>query len=796
MEEIKLNNELVKVAEETSQSNEDSNAVALRIAQMMANVKKISERIVGYIPFDYVFQAQTYHATSNRPAKITPLERAIVGILKVDSHQDLITIGEILGLDIKHDIAEKEILNHAVESMRQYGVIEGDDSYLSLTERGNLFASTGERPETFSGDFDLWIDPQHIGITSLKNDLKSDYVEDIDVNIESLNLTLDSIKNFAEHQASNFQTEKLRFVLSEANLNACTAKHYQLYICFLQSVRDNQITLFVYDDHQQCIMPTLSEQFNQDEDFKVELLDKCLSIECESNDVEVLDNTTEKPKEQKEAEQLLINEEDETQKAEVKISVGASDKDGRLHKKALYDSLSFEAELHNIFTVDEADEIWMISPWIGHAFVYQRLPYIKNYLNKGRSIFIAFSKEEANIKAASSHGDMITPAAKKAIAGLEKDYPTLFFCAQLPAFHTKNVIEKKGDQFVMFTGSFNVLSFSVNAQQKQIRREEMALAHHQMAVNKYEEYLDEFIAYYIDDARCRIAIYEESDRDEDIIKFSTQRIETLVKKQGKRELYIDFFNEVENKQLLAKNALWNKDVSDLRKQLDSYFQKGCIPNKEKFALEKRFGNLTRRYVALTITDDDKDVFDTLYARFKKLPTGKNALGADNAAPSKIVQREINSTLISDLKNALNRKQKGRRLTNNDISLAKKLSGPQNKLSTEMELVQLLTSLNLLSTAIRLKMEKKMRIFDVNNSLKRIIKRWDDFANLSIHITSYNEQEYVVFDIYGVQFRFSQVDLNPEQLSMIKEKNTNEYRWDGTLSNFSSGELLDVVQKHN
>lgn len=796
MEEIKLNRELAKVAEETSQSNEDSNAVALRIAQMMANVKKISERIVGYVPFDYVFQAQTYHATSNRPAKITPLERAIVGILKVDSHQDLITIGEILGLDIKHDIAEKEILNHAVESMRQYGVIEGDDSYLSLTERGNLFASTGERPETFSGDFDLWIDPKHISITSLKNDLKADYVEDIDVNAESLNLTLDAIKNFAEHQASNFQTEKLRFVLSEANLNACAAKHYQLYICFLQSVRDNQITLFVYDDHQQCIMPTLSEQFNQDEDFKVELLDKCLSIECESNDVEVLDNATEKPKEQEEAEQQLINEEDETQKTEVKISVGASDKDGRLHKKALYDSLSFEAELHNIFTVDEADEIWMISPWIGHAFVHQRLPYIKNHLSKGRRIFIAFSKEEANIKAASSHGDMITRSAKKAIADLERNYPTLFFCVQLPAFHTKNVIEKKGEQFVMFTGSFNVLSFSVNAHQKQIRREEMALAHYQMAVNKYEEYLDEFIAYYIDEARCRIASYEKADRDEDIINFSIQKIDTLVKMQGKKELYIDFFNEVDNKQLLAKNSLWNKDVSDLGKQLEPYFNKGGISNKEKYVLEKRFGNLTRRYVALTITDDDKDIFDTLYARFKKLPTGKKTLRTDNVAALGTVQKEINPTLISDLKNVLNKKQKGRRLTNDDISSAKKLSGPQNKLSTETELVQLLTSLNLLSTAIRLKMEKKMRFFDVNNSLKRIIKRWDDFTNLSIHITTYNEQEYVVFDICGVQFRFSQVDLSSEQLATIKEKKTNEYRWDGTLSNFSSGELLDVVLKHS
>ncbi len=796
MEEINLNNELATSAVETSPSNEDSNAVALRIAQMMANVKKISERIVGYVPFDYVFHVQTYHATSNRPAKITPLERAIVGILKVDNHQDLITIGEILGLDIKHDTAEKDILNHAVESMRQYGVIEGDDSYLSLTERGNIFASTGERPETFSGDFDLWIDPKHIGITSLKNDLKSDCVEDIDINVESINLSLESIKNFAEHQASNFQTEKLRFVLSEANLNVCVAKHYQLYICFLQSVRDNQITLFVYDDHQQCIMPTLSEQFNQDENLKVELLDKCLSIECESDDVEILDNATEKSKEQEEAEQQLINEEDETKKTEVKISVGASDKDGRLHKKALYDSLSFEAELHNIFTVDEADEIWMISPWIGHAFVHQRLPYIKNYLSKGRRIFIAFSKEEVNIKVASSHGDMITPAAKKAIADLEKNYPTLFFCAQLPAFHTKNVIEKKGEQFVMFTGSFNVLSFSVNAQQKQIRREEMALAHHQMAVNKYEEYLDEFISYYINEARCRIATYEEADRDEDIINFSPQRIETLVKMQGKKELYIDFFNEVENKQLLAKNALWNKDVSELGKRLEPYFQKGGIPNKEKFALEKKFGNLTRRYVALTITDDDKGIFDMLYERFKKLPTGKKALGADNVSTSGDVQKEINSALISDLKNVLNKKQKGRRLTNDDISSAKRLCGPQNKLSTETELVQFLVSLNLLSTAIRFKMEKRMRFFDVNNSLKRIVKRWDDFANLSIHITTYDEQEYVVFDIYGVQFRFSQVDLNPEQLATIKEKNTNVYRWDGTLSNFSSGELLDVVLKHS
>ena len=40
------------------------------------------------------------------------------------------------------------------------------------------------------------------------------------------------------------------------------------------------------------------------------------------------------------------------------------------------------------------------------------------------------------------------------IEKLEKEYPNFFF-VELPEYHFKNVIEVKGDQKILFSGSFN-----------------------------------------------------------------------------------------------------------------------------------------------------------------------------------------------------------------------------------------------------------------------------------------------------------------------------------------------------
>ena len=781
------------------QDNKDSvGDVSLRIAQTLASVKKMSERIIGYVQYKYQFVSQKYNAVSNRPAKITPLERAVVGILKIDSNQDLVTMGSILGLDVLHDSAEKEILSHAIESMRNYGVVEGGDDYMALTEKGNIFASTGERPESYNGTFDLWIDPEHPTFTELKNSLKADCVEDAEDSIEKVNLSFDKIKEFAEQQASNFQAAKLRYVLSEATFDSQEAKKYNLYVCFLQSVRDDNVTTFVYDDYQKQLLPKLSEVFDRDFELKQQLLDKCISIEVENkdDDTEVLKETTEKTHEQTVAEKQLIEDEDNANKNEKsKIAIGNFDSDGHLHKKALYDSLSFEAELHNIFVNDNADEIWMVSPWVGKAFVYQRLPYIQNFLKLGKKIFIAYSKEETLGKAASLHGKMIDPEAQKVVSNLSSKYPDLFFCVQLPAFHTKNVIEKKGEQCILFTGSFNVLSFSVNEKMTQIRREEMALAHHQMAINKYEEYLNEFINYYINKTKAELADFESNDKDEEIVNYKHTSIDTLVSMSGHKEDYLDFFNEVETKQLLAKNALWSKEVEELRNALAHYFETGVIPNKEKHNLDKRFANLTRRYVNLTVSIEEKEKFDDLYSKFKDLPSGKhalakNGLGTKNAKQA--ITSDVSLVIYSKMKDVLNNKHKGRFIQFEDVRFAKKLSGPQNQLATETDLLYLLVALNLLSTAIRTKVEKKMKLDDVYNSLKRIIKRGNDFPELSIFTTEHYGKTLLIFDIHGVQFRFDGVKLSSEQLQTIKDRDNKIIKWDGTQANFHSCELLDLL----
>ena len=783
------------MTEEIIQGQDNMNSVSLQIARTMAGVKKISERIIGYLPYNYSFVCQKFKATSNRPAKITPLERAVVGILKIDGNQDLVAIGNILGLDVLHDTAEKEILNRAIESMRTYGVIEGDDSYLTLTDKGNIFASTGERPETYKGSFDLWIDPKHPNFTGLKNCFKAECVEDLTEDSDKIELSLDSIKDFAEQQASNFQTAKLRYVLSGAEYESHAAKQYKIYVCFLQSVRDNVITTFVYDANQGLLLPTLSEVIEQDQELKQQLLEKCITLECENEDTEILADSTEKTKEQTEAEQQLIADEDDVNRQEEsKITVGSVAKDGRLHKKALYDSLSFEAELHNIFTDDNADEIWMISPWIGKAFVLCRLPYIKTFLDAGKKIFIAYSKDEGSVKSASSNGGMVAPSAQKAIDNLLENYPSQFFCAQLPAFHTKNVIEKKGDQCIMFTGSFNVLSFSVNEKQTQIRREEMALAHHQMAVNKYDEYLKEFINSYIDKTRLELKTLEEEDKDEEITKYKLTSLEALVAMSNSKNVYVDFFNEVENRLLLAKNAMWINDVEELKQTLSLYFENGLIPNKEKYNLEKKFGNLTRRYVNLTVPIDVKESFDLLYDKFKNLPASKNITNKGGKSEKTISRSSSEpSGAYAKMIELLNKREKGRFITPEDIALAKRLSGPQNKLATEEDLLNLLVALNLLGTAVRMNVEKKMQITDVHNSLKRIVKRGNNFPELSIFTNEYKGRSSLIFDLHGVQFSFEDVSLSSDQIAYIKTKDNKVTKRNRMLSFMNTCELLELVK---
>ena len=191
------NNVIDSTAVETS--------VEFRIAKAIASVKRTSERLIGITVTDYTYFVLSYMATTVRPEPITPLERAVVGIINIDNNASLEEIGKILGFDIVHDAAERTMLLESIDKMKGYGMLEGDESYFSLTEKGKVFAEEGERPVTYNKAFELSYAPDHPEYMFLSNDFSSANRAIEKSDLPTFEMSLQEIKKFAEIQAPGVQ---------------------------------------------------------------------------------------------------------------------------------------------------------------------------------------------------------------------------------------------------------------------------------------------------------------------------------------------------------------------------------------------------------------------------------------------------------------------------------------------------------------------------------------------------------------------------------------------------------------
>ena len=513
----------IKKSHNTPATKKMQEPISSRIAKAVYEAKRISERIVGYVSYEIKFVRATYDGKTQRPAKITALEKGIVGILLIDETSSFEKIGTILGLDVTNDKAEQSILRNAINLLKGFGAIEGDDSCYTLTTEGRVYADKGERPDSYTKSFDIFVDVNHPSWLDIKNGIgeNSKNIEEINTPCDDINLDLDKIKSYAENQAQDVHFPQNRYLLESATWHSGHEASYKVYVCFVQNVANSEdVRAFVYDENSNSLNDIIANYINKDTSLKEELLNNCIHYEIENDeettilegeDIEVA--KSEISKEIKEAEQKIIKEEngeaDDNFEEESELSknnelsgavtkVPAKD---RLHKKALYDSLSFEVELQKIFTEDDPDEVWLISPWIRKgAFLHDRGPMIEDFLrNENKRVFIAYSEPATNSDGKPMMDEEVEPGIKL----LDEQYPN-FFYVQLPEFHLKNVIEVKGGQKVLFSGSFNVLSFSVSDQQTHVRREEMALAHHSVARKKYEDCQLEFAEIYANRIRKEI----------------------------------------------------------------------------------------------------------------------------------------------------------------------------------------------------------------------------------------------------------------------------------------------------
>lgn len=635
----------IKKNHNTPATKKVQESISSRIAKAVYEAKRISERIVGYVSYDIKFVRATYNGKTQRPAKITALEKGIVGILLVDESSSFEMIGTILGLDVVNDKAEQSILRNKIDLLKGFGAIEGDDSCYALTNEGRVYADKGERPDSYTKSFDIFVDVSHPSWLDIKNGIgeNSKNIEEINTPCDDINLDLETIKSYAEKQAQDVHFPQNRYLLESATWHSGHEASYKVYVCFVQNVANSDdVRAFVFDENSNTLNDVIANYINKDSSLKEELLNNCIHSEVENNeettilegdDVEVA--KSEISEEIKEAEQKIIKEENGEigDNSEEESALNPSNESSgsitkvptkdRLHKKALYDSLSFEVELQKIFTEDDPDEVWLISPWIRKgAFLHDRGPMIEDFLHdENKRVFIAYSEPATNNDGKPMMDEEVEPGIKL----LDEQYSN-FFYVQLPEFHLKNVIEVKGDQKVLFSGSFNVLSFSVSDQQTHVRREEMALAHHSVARKKYEDCQLEFAEIYANRIRKEI---EQLDLNM-LANYKNERLEYFLKIDNEviRKLFSPLEDMLEEKAYERIKSEVNKKLVKIGQELVAASNMSGLNPKDKKRLTSMLTNIESEMQYNSIDDpsmqdllnNNKDLLEKI--REKKIFQGR------------------------------------------------------------------------------------------------------------------------------------------------------------------------------
>ena len=435
--------------------------------------------------------------------------------------------------------------------------------------------------------------------------------------------------------------------------------------------------------------------------------------------------------------------------------------------------------------------------------MHDRGPLIENFLkDENKRVFIAYSEPASNNDGKPMMDEEVEPGIKQ----LNDQYPN-FFYVQLPEFHLKNVIEVKGDQKVLFSGSFNVLSFSVSEQQKHIRREEMTLAHHTVAKNKYADFQLEFAEIYA----SRIMKEIESLDVKSFNNYKNERLDYFLAIDNPEihKLFSPIEDLLEEKTLgYLKEDLY-KQLTKIGQELMAASNMGGLNTKERKRYQSSLENISKELSTnaiddpstLELLDNNQNLLGGILD--KKIFPGKTqrnsaSINHQSKVPKSVAIPSVTDSIsISEIKvlvsDAMSGSQ-GARITMDFVNIAKKMCSPTNlSLEKEDKLFKLLAGANVLACAIKFNIEKKMGLADVHNSLRRVIKKCEDFDNLSI---IYNEaRKHVIFDLKGIQFQFEKFEINEELIGIINAHKNRVSSWDGSKTFLFSTEILNIATKY-
>ena len=716
---------------------QDNELLVHKIGQRISDCMKQTDYYIGYAPYMFQFVIEEYKGETVFSESISPIEQAIVGILSIDKEASIEKIGNILGFNVLQDNAEYRILSETIKVLRRHNVITGDDSLYCLTNEGRVFAAEGKRPEKETYGFTLWFNKKYPELTSLKESLDADnIVEDDAEQSNNESVDLEFIKNIAAKQAPKVHNLNDERVLVKAELLKSSQYRYRLFACFVKNVLTGDVRTIVYDESQDTILDDFSTLIDNNETLKASLFDSIVESVFIPDEAQL-----------KEIEKVEVDDGNE-------IEVDVSDASGiqKLHKKALYDEIAFENELKQIFTEDKPDEIWLISPWIGYFFVHCRVPMIEKVLKEGTKVFIAYSKKDPRDK---NHSEMVNPQAQTEIVRLSETYPD-FYCVELPKiFHTKNVLEVKHDQVIMFSGSFNILSFAIQESHKIIRGEQMAFVNPQKAKSEYRSYIDTFASIYVESAKNILS----SATVFSVRKLNDNKLKYFATKSSISSEVEDILDVIDSKMADAQRTEWSSKISTLQKMITPLVARGIISLDDKKYFRKELSALEETARLLDLDEELVKTLNIIQEHFDKLKVRKKA--------GKILDEDGKSVSMAEedysesIKNMLQKSGKGTISPENLRSARNILRN--KKLGNIHQFVRYIVSLNLMQQAIKKKSENAMKYFELNNSVINLIEKADKkIDGLSIFIVD----DVTYIDLCGIQVSFYKVPHTNKTTSII------------------------------
>lgn len=590
--------------------------VQLKIIEAANREKLLVERIIGFTDFDWEFLIAKYNGEVSQPVPFSVFDEIICDLLLVENLSKR-KIGEILGLNVADDPAERAIVEKSLKSLKDEDIIEGTTEGYQLTDIGKEYAKNGIKYSYFNRDFTIYFDTTGRNQEHAKSELRKLKSEKSQLPVSAVPVSVKQIREFALFQSPEVHFPENNYILQSTTLIKAEKYVAKLWVIFLDNFKENMSRVLVYDENQNKIVEQLSNDLNNRDDLKKHLLEKLVQDTDEfsiTEDVKSLEQIHEE-NELIEKQNLL----DVAKKTENIIEVQKLQREFKTQKRS-FNSTEFELELKEIFE-ESNDELWFVSPWLRYHAIKYRYNYFEQQLRQGAKIFIVYSLPEKE------NDVMAEERAKKMLDELESKYRN-FYIHQLPKFHYKNVwIRNKNSPNILYTGSFNILSFYVDKNSKNVRQEQMVkIDWNDETDSMYSNFIEEFGKKYImKEGQNFNNLIENVPSIVDVSFVSKIKTIDSIKLNTFRNIGYPNFDKTLDQLEKSKNTalkqlgkeVFLKDLMEIQNQVETFFNKRINRITKKKLLDS-FEALIQDYYFFK--DDFSEELNELYKKIGKLQT--------------------------------------------------------------------------------------------------------------------------------------------------------------------------------